>query len=196
MKLRLYFPVKPFTVTQRFGECDPRVCQVYKDLGLLGHNGLDVVAPDSHPIYAAHDGTVVFAGEDGSAGYGIVIRTDLKYEYKDGWAYFKSIYWHVRKDGIKVRAGQKVTAGALIALADSTGISLGSHLHFGLKPVQQGEEDWQWTNIEQQLGYKGAIDPMPYFVGIYAQDVPGQISSLRALVAQLTQKLADLLAKR
>ena len=196
MNLRLYYPVKPFTVTQRFGECDPRVCKIYHDLGLQGHNGQDLWAPDGYPIYAAHDGTVVFASEDGSAGYGIVIRTDEQYDYKGGQAFFKSIYWHIRKDGVLVRAGQKVKTGDKIALADSTGISLGSHLHFGLKPVYAGENDWTWTNAEQQNGYKGAIDPQPYFTGIYAQEVPEKINALRKLVAELTQRLANLLAKR
>ena len=197
MKLRLYYPVKPYSITQAFGQCDPQVCKYYKEvLGLNGHNGDDVVASTGTPIRAAHDGTVVFAGEDGSAGYGVVVRTDEMYDYKGASMYFKSIYWHLLKTGIQVRAGQKVKTGDVIGLADSTGISLGSHLHFGLKPVYQGEASWQWLNTEQDNGFKGAVDSTPYWVGMFAEDVPREISRLRDLVAQLTQKLADLLAKK
>lgn len=194
--LRLYYPCKPWLAFQGFGECHPAICSTYKAMGLLGHNGIDAQAADSTPLYAAHDGTVVFAGEDGSAGFGVVIRTDEQYAYKGGQAYFKTIYWHLRRDGIRVRAGQKVKTGDLIALSDNTGISTGAHLHFGLKPVHQGEQEWVWFNIEQDAGYKGAVDPQPYFVGIYAQDVPNKIAQLRAIVARLTQQLAELLAKR
>lgn len=77
-------------------------------------------------------------------------------------AYAKSIYWHLQKGSIVVTASQKVKAGDLIALADNTGMSTGSHLHFGLKPVKKGEADWQWYNIEQTNGVNGAIDPLPY----------------------------------
>lgn len=146
---RLYYPVKPWRVTQRFGECHPSVCDVYKGLGLKGHNGLDVVAPTGTIVRAAHDGIVTFAGEDGSAGYGVVIRTDTEYEYKGSPSYFKSIYWHLLPSGVQVKAGQQVHTGDVIALSDNTGMSTGAHLHFGLKPVYKGEKEWEWSNVEK-----------------------------------------------
>lgn len=168
--LQLAYPVKPFRVNQAFGACLPSVCEKYQGLGLNGHNGLDLWAPHDHPVHAAHDGVVVFAGEDGSAGYGVVIRTDEPFEYKGGTSYFKSIYWHLAKDGIRVLPGQHVKTGDLIGLADNTGLSTGDHLHFGLKPVYAGEQDWQWFNLEQGNGFKGAIDPAPYLIDRYADD--------------------------
>lgn len=169
MKLTLYYPMKPYRPGGKFGVCPPgKVCEYYRNvLGLKGHNGIDVPCDTGTPVYASHDGTVTFAGEDGSAGMGVVIRTHEKFDYEKGQAYFKTIYWHLKKDGIKVKAGQKVKAGDLIALANNTGFSTGSHLHFGLKPVYKGEKDWEWWNAEQDNGYKGAIDPDPYFVGYY-----------------------------
>lgn len=74
----------------------------------------------------------------------------------------KTIFWHLKKGTLKVTASQKVKTGDLIAEADNTGMSTGSHLHFGLKPVYQGENAWDWTNADQNNGYKGAIDPAPY----------------------------------
>ena len=60
--------------------------------------------------------------------------------------------------------------GDVLAESDNTGLSTGPHLHFGLKPVAKGEQSWIWFNVEQKNGYLGAIDPLPYFNGLYAYD--------------------------
>jgi len=186
-KLELFYPLKPWSTNQPFGN----KMAVYTSLGLAGHNGIDAFALDGTKIYAAHDGIVTFAGEDGSAGMGVVIRTTDKKRGKDGTAqYWKTLYWHLRKDGVLVRPGQKIKAGDLIGLADNTGLSTGSHLHFGLKPVYQGEQDWEWWNVEQENGYRGAVDPAPYFNRFAAQDAQWILSSLMALIASLTHEIA------
>ncbi len=183
-KLELYYPVKKpdFICGQKFGE---NQLAVYKGMGLLGHNGLDLYAPDGFPIYAAHDGEVVFCGEDGSAGLGIVLRTLQEKDYKDGTAFFKSIYWHIKKGSFRVKAGDIVTAGDIMAEADNTGLSTGSHLHFGIKPIAQGENPWIWYNIEQSNGYMGAIDPTPYFNGFFAQDAQVVLGTLEKAISLL-----------
>lgn len=159
MKFKLYPPLKEMFVTQKFGE---NTISYYKDIGMLGHNGIDYRAPDSTPIYASHDGRVTFAGYDGSGGLGIIIRTNTEVELLDGTSNIKTIYWHLKKDSLKVTGSQQVVKGQLLGLADNTGMSTGSHLHFGMKKIAQGENDWDWYNTEQKNGYFGAIDPQPY----------------------------------
>lgn len=144
MKLKLEFPLKNIVYTQRFGIVSP----VYTGIGLKGHNGIDFRAPDGEPVLAAHDGRVTYAGYDGAGGLTIVIRTEKQFEYGNGESYFKTIYCHLKKNSLLVTAGQTVKVGQQIAQADNTGLSSGSHLHFGLKPIQKGEEDWQWYNVE------------------------------------------------
>jgi len=165
-KLELYYPTKPWRINQGFGN----VMKVYTDMGLQGHNGIDAYAPDSWIVRAAHDGVVVFTGYDGGGGLGGVIRTTEPFDYNGKQTYFKTIYWHLKKDCVVVKPDQRVTVGQIIGLADNTGLSTGSHLHFGLKPVYKGENDWDLQNVDQNNGYKGAIDPTPYFVGICAED--------------------------
>lgn len=160
MKLSLQFPTKNVAVNQAFGKNDT---PIYAQLGMKGHNGIDFFAPDGTPILATHDGVVVYAGLDGSNGNLVVLKTDVQYDYLNGQAYFKTLYGHLKDGTICVHAGERVKAGQVIAQADNTGASSGSHLHFGLKPVQQGEQEWVWYNLEQNNGYNVAIDPTSYF---------------------------------
>lgn len=158
-KLKLKNPLNPWIINQHFGQ---NLNAFYKQLKMKGHNGIDARAVDGQPVYASHDGVVTFAGEDGDGGLGVVIRTEEKFDYEGKKVYFKSLYWHLKTGSICVHASQKVKAGDKIAEADNTGRSTGTHLHFGLKPVAQGEKSWLWENVSQDNGYKGAIDPAPY----------------------------------
>jgi murein DD-endopeptidase MepM/ murein hydrolase activator NlpD len=168
MKLELYYPVKPFIVGQKFGET--AFLSYYKDNGITfaGHNGLDLAALHGQEVRAAHDGTC-YPEVDSKQGHGVVLITDVPCEYKGGTAFFKTIYWHLI-DNIVVKWGQQVKAGDLLGYADSTGLSTGDHLHFGLKPMT-GKDPYEGLNLEQQNGYMGAIDPMPYFNGKFADDL-------------------------
>lgn len=173
MKLELWFPIKPFRITQPFGVNSEYYSKNVP--GLKGHNGLDLQAYHGQMVRAAHDGVVVNAGiPDNKEGYGVVIRTSEPFEYRNEkneleQAYFKTIYWHLLPK-IPVKSGQFVKTGDLIGFADNTGFSTGDHLHFGLKPMYLGEEPWQWFNLEASNGYMGAIDPQPFLNGYYAED--------------------------
>lgn len=169
-KLELIYPLtKQFIfITQYFGKNE---VPLYKQLGMLGHNGLDWICPNNTPVYATHDGVITYAGMDSSGGWGVVIKTNEPFEYNGLLeSYYKTIYWHLTQN-IPIKVGQKVETGDLIGFADNTGMSTGSHLHFGLKPIYQGENEWTWYNLEQLNGYLGAIDPVPYFNHYYPEDI-------------------------
>lgn len=184
--MKLQHPLKYVSVTQKFGE---NATPLYAQLGMKGHNGYDYHAPDGTPVLASHDGTVTYAGLDGSNGNLIVIMTDETHEYEGKQAYFKTLYAHLKTGTYKVTAGTKVKQGQVIAEADNTGASLGSHLHFGLKPVLPGEEAWQWYNLEQNNGYNGAIDPTPFLnkvdeftVDLKKGDVGDKVEKMQAFL--------------
>lgn len=180
-KFELYYPIKPWNILQGWGTNG----EWYRANGIniLGHNGFDLFADDGQTIRAAHDGIVTFTGEDGKGGLGVVIRTQEEFIYKDGTAFFKSIYWHCKSNTFKVKPGDVVKAGDAIAQADNTGFSTSTHLHFSIKPVAKtGEADWQWYNLEQENGYLGCIDPTPYFNKFYAQDAQLVISILSSII--------------
>ena len=68
----------------------------------------------------------------------------------------------------------------------------GPHLHFGLKPEREGEAPAQFSNLEGDNGYRGAIDPAPCWNGFYAEDAQKALSTYQTLIAALI-KLRDVL---
>ena len=99
---------------------------------IIGHPGTDYKAQDGDAILAVGDGTVVQAVEsngkpldkdNGGTGGVIVIAIP-------GTGMVR--YMHLKKGSIRVKKGDQVKCGQLIAEADNTGYSSGSHLHFEL----------------------------------------------------------------
>lgn len=88
------------------------------------HTGVDLAPGCRAPIYAAHEGTVVYAGPGGA--YGNLIKID----HGGG---IVTWYAHIVDGGFKVRFGDRVSAGTRIALVGSTGASTGCHLHFEVR---------------------------------------------------------------
>lgn len=86
------------------------------------HPYIDITAPAGSVVKAALDGTVIFAGWSDDAGHTIQIQHDGD---------IVSIYKHNEK--LLKKTGDKVAAGAPIALVGNTGeMTTGTHLHFEL----------------------------------------------------------------
>jgi len=102
------------------------------------HEGIDISAPEGTPIYAAHSGQIVYAG-DGIRGYGNLIV--LKAEG------LLTVYAHNRLN--RVRVGESVRQGERIGDVGQTGKSTGPHLHFE-------------TRIRDQSGKNAAVDPLVF----------------------------------
>lgn len=85
------------------------------------HRGLDIAVSAGTQIVAAAKGTVVTATYSTSAGNYIMI-------YHGNSLY--TVYMHCSKLAVKV--GDKVEQGSVIGYVGSTGVSTGSHLHFGV----------------------------------------------------------------
>ena len=90
----------------------------------LFHRGTDIGVAYGSPIYAAHAGTVTYAGWFGTYGYWI--------EIDDGDG-IQTGYAHIRPGGIFVKVGQQVSAGQNIASVGQTGAATGPHLHFEVR---------------------------------------------------------------
>ena len=90
------------------------------------HEGLDFNPGYGAPVYSATDGTVAWAGWEGSLGYHVVI------EDAGTW---KLYYGHMIDGSAPagLAVGSKVKMGQMIGLVGSTGQSTGAHLHFAIE---------------------------------------------------------------
>lgn len=150
--MKICYPLNlPFHVSQKWDEGKT----YYNTIGLKGHNGWDFACPEGTPVYATHDGVIQFAGIDSTMSLTVgVDSTDDRY---------RTLYCHLSE--LKVKYGQNVKRGDLIALSGNTGrYTSGPHLHFGIRPLP--------ANMDN--GYNGAADPFQYFDGTYPNTVVGQ----------------------
>lgn len=131
-----------YRVTQRFGE-NPAY---YKKFGLKGHNGIDYALPLNTPVLAAEDGTATIH-QDPELGNFVMVMGQ-----------HKTLYCHLTR--ATIANGQKVKAGEQVGLSGNTGNSTGPHLHFGVKPIPQDNNN----------GFGGAIDPEPLIGDDMAKD--------------------------
>ena len=123
-----------YQVSSRFG---PRGSEM--------HQGVDFAAPIGTPIYAAATGVVAEAGPASGFGTWIVVDIDSGKQ--------SNVYGHMRPADLKVRKGQRVSAGQQIAAVGNEGQSTGPHLHFEL-----------WT-AGTRLGGGRPVDPLPWLRG-------------------------------
>ena len=133
---------------------------------MKGHNGIDFYAPTGVPVYAALEGVVEEMVDEEARGKGLGIVSENKYycDELEKDTNMKVRYWHLLS--FKVNKGDVVKAGQLVGLADNTGYSSGSHLHFEMKPVSYKMKNGKITSLKNLLqtnGYYGAINPLPYF---------------------------------
>ena len=87
------------------------------------HRGIDLMASEGTPVYAAASGTVIFAGWN-TWGYGYLIVLS----HGNGWSTY---YAHLSY--LNVGCGQYVNAGQFIGEVGTTGRSSGPHLHFEIR---------------------------------------------------------------
>jgi murein DD-endopeptidase MepM/ murein hydrolase activator NlpD len=96
-----------------------------------GENAIDFTMPEGTEVLAAREGTVVEAVQNNKEGcpmkeceqynnYVTILHADGTF----------ANYSHIKHNGAKVKLGQSVKKGDVIALSGNTGWSSGPHLHF------------------------------------------------------------------
>ncbi len=86
------------------------------------HDGIDLAAPAGLPVKTAAQGFVLFAGEQ--KGYGLIVIV----EHEKGLV---TLYAHNRD--LRVKTGQKVRTGQVVATVGDSGRTSGPHLHFEVR---------------------------------------------------------------
>ncbi len=112
--------------------------------GSFSHKGPDEYStdwkmPEGTPVHAAREGVVVSVKDDSEKG-----GAHRKYEdcanmviiqHADGTM---AHYCHLAPHSAKVRVGQKIRAGDLLAASGNTGFTSGPHLHFAVFKAKSG----------------------------------------------------------
>ncbi|HIV19353.1 MAG TPA: M23 family metallopeptidase [Candidatus Merdivicinus intestinigallinarum] len=115
--LSLPLNLKDAAVTSHFGW---RFHPMTEELDF--HTGADLSCPEGTPVHALLGGTVLAAEFHESYG---------NYVLLDHGSGFQTLYAHCQK--LKVKEGQRVSAGQTIALSGQTGEATGPHLHLEVK---------------------------------------------------------------
>lgn len=97
-----------------------RIDPVYHRLKM--HEGMDFTAPVGTEIFVTGNGVVTFVGWQ--QGYGNLVKVDHGFGYETRYAHLSRY---------KVKVGQKVTRGDVIAFVGNTGKSTGPHLHYEVR---------------------------------------------------------------
>ncbi len=146
----LPLPAEEFVLTSPFGD---RISPFTRKHDF--HKGLDLAAPVGTPIFASADGVVTFAGRYPLSRsvawwrFGNVVVVN----HADR---FITIYAHCNET--RVRKGQTVRQGDVIATVGSTGWSTNSHLHYEIR-----------SDLEKPGEYR-PIDPRIYILNHHWND--------------------------
>ncbi len=103
-------------ITSRFGEREVLIKGMTSN-----HKGIDIATKGGTKIRASIDGQVEEASKNSQYGNFIKIKTDN----------ILTVYAHCKK--LKVKKGEKVKKGDVIATVGSTGVATGPHLHFEIR---------------------------------------------------------------
>jgi murein DD-endopeptidase MepM/ murein hydrolase activator NlpD len=90
---------------------------------LQSHQGVDYAVPEGTRIFATADGVVKeVKGKNSTSGITVVI------DHRNGYT---TSYSHLQS--VKVKRGQRVQRGDIIALSGNSGLSLAPHLHYEVR---------------------------------------------------------------
>jgi murein DD-endopeptidase MepM/ murein hydrolase activator NlpD len=116
-KIPCVHPIPGSLVVSRFG------MRTHPLLGVWAmHEGTDFGARTGTPVVATADGVVKFSGWKPGFGYTVTI---------DHGGGYSTRYAHNSKN--RVRKGERVRRGDVVALLGSTGVSTGPHLHYEVR---------------------------------------------------------------
>lgn len=167
------WPLRNAWITSRFAARDFGGFVVIN--GKEVHDGLDIATHCGGKVFAAHDGTVLYAGRNFDVFIGYRGEPELIYArlerlgrvnslpivivIDDGNGY-RSMYVHLSK--ANVEAGAVVHAGDVIGREGMTGFATGCHLHYGIIRT-----DGAWQQVVPRLARYGypslvreRIDPL------------------------------------
>lgn len=167
-------PVKEARISSKYGT---RVHPITKKK--RKHYGLDFAVNTGTPVYATADGVIEIARKS-KAGSGNFMRIQHDFGFASSFSHLKTF---------KVKAGDLVEKGQLIAISGNTGASSGPHLHYEVRFVGRALNPLtfvKWDNdnfdsiFQKEKGIKWA-----FLVKKVEQQVIAQLQLLSQVNAEL-----------
>ena len=131
------------------------------------HNGTDIVPGNIKGkvyIESAFNGKVMYAGpskskkENGEPdGFGYYVKVSSMINGK----WYSHLYAHLEKGSIQVKTGQKITAGTVLGVMGTSGMSTGVHLHWEI----WAGKDHGWSD-----NGKGFVEPIEFTKSVIASE--------------------------
>lgn len=192
MNAEFFIPQDTWQVTQPWGIERP---DVYSRFGFSAHNGVDVRLAPNKLIRAPFDGEIVQIDYQANGGgiYCSIMSTD-RFMFPDGIE--ANVLWDfLHLESTQCVKGKHYLVGDVIAVADNTGFSTGSHTHHQVRRVYKTRNTWQDADRNNA---NNSIDPTPYFKG-YAKNyasIRTSIANAAKQVAIISKKVTDLVANQ
>ncbi len=111
--------------------------RIYNNVPRSIHSGVDILAPWGSPIHASNSGRVVLARDMVMPGRAVIIDHGMG---------LYTFYCHLSR--IKVKEGDFVKKGDLIAISGNTGRSTGPHLHWAVKLQDTRIDPFALTSLQ------------------------------------------------
>lgn len=165
-KLELWYPCKPFIVTQGWGISNP----TYLQYGFSKHNGVDFkpyVGAVTFDLHAPLKMEIVEVGFNPGAGNYIRFVTPEKWEVNGIECYVGGMIMHMKQQAVIV--GQIVDIGEFIGVANNTGNSTGPHTHLSVYRLK-AKENIPENRLDTDVSTNNTFDPQPFWSGYYAVD--------------------------
>jgi murein DD-endopeptidase MepM/ murein hydrolase activator NlpD len=145
------------------------------------HNGTDIWSPHEPCwIEAPYDAVVVDARKSTAAGggFGNFVTLSHKINGED----YVTIYAHMVDDSIKVKQGQKITAGTPLGKMGSTGMSTGKHLHWELQKAKKYAWNATGLNFIEPVAFFDALIKLEAIKGTAKDETPADAPAAPAPV--------------
>ena len=171
--MKLYYPHKPYHVSQAWGNPNPAYANQFDDPNFKRHNGIDSVTNrfdyqgkliTEFGVFCPMEGLRVVLVRYVEQGGGNELWLETKDEYQIGDKKCRAsfILCHAKK--VLVKAGDEPKLGELLMISDTTGFSTGLHVHFGMYRI-----DSRGRKIDTNEA-TGSYDPAIFFTKEYAVD--------------------------
>lgn len=168
--MKLYYPHKPYFITQHWGNLNPAYSEQFGDPNFKRHNGIDASTISGGEygrrwqIYCPAEGFRVSGiGFYPQGGGNQLEITSKDMHLIDGvMCYIQIVICHGHK--ILVKVGDEPEVGELLMIANNTGFSTGPHTHMGMYRLNK-----KFRKIDTNEA-TGSYNPALFFTGEFAID--------------------------